>query len=1201
MGYLLNLILRKNYKREDCQSEVSNDTNQESLQPHRIGKDEKAYSTVLDVADRLEKKDATNIALTGPYGSGKSSILITLKQDFQKFKFLNISLATLKPAELIIKEEQSDKEGDDVSKQNLDRLIEYSILQQLIYREKQETLPYSRLKRIFHLPDGRVRKISFAVIAAVISIIIVFEPKFLRVEWLCNLLDDKWMNIAGDLICLGYLFWFVFKIISLIIPAISNSRLNKLNLKNGEIEIVKNTSIFNKYLDEILYFFEQTDYNVVILEDLDRFESTDIFLKLRELNLLLNESEVVRRKIFFIYAVRDDMFKNEERVKCFDYITTVIPVINRSNAKSQLKGELEKRGVTEIKEKTLRDIGFFLHDMRLLKNIANEYVQYRNKLETGISADNLLGMIVYKNYYPTDFAKLHDCEGVVYQLLNLKESFVEERIAKLEEENEIRREKQDNYRKERYLRENELRRIYVDAYCDKIGYVVLKIKIGDQFFSLKDISENEKLFDGLISSSRIEYTYVEISTNAYYYSHHSNVKTIPFKDIEQAVNPSLSYKERLATLRTTYEELEEIDVYDIRKDDIRSQSLSQIMKSVDYHSVATYRNLNVPNLIEYLVVNGYIDENYYDYISYFYANFIDAHDWNYILDLKLNKVHPYDFHINNVEACLDEIPNSVYRKNAILNIELVDYFAKHQEDRLHKARLLVMLRTGLDGQKLDFFTEIFKKGKFPDVVFELLFSQFKGMWDVFQKNDDSQFNLKLIWYKYAETEQRSNQSQKWLSDHFPFITDHLQDIDSDQWCNLIRNGDYEFQELNSLSEDIIMAVVDKDSYTLTRRNLEVIVGVLLDRVIDSVSYSLVRQTGHKQLIERVKMNLGFCMKSLFAAPESENETSNTILDILQSTDASDEEKIEYLKTQQGRINLDDVLQNDLKSLALKCDVIAPSWYNVVHYLKNVCDKGTDSEVVDYIERYVDVFAQEELFSVPEEDERMLLQQLIKTNALSFETYKSIVNCFTGWKLKGVPAIEERRVKLLIDKGMFSFNDDNSKDLIAKYSADTVVAYLLKNKSDFLAKPESVSYTTEVALALMKSTLSEREKAIIIQYFDEDIVDGALADEITLILNNNESTLVLSYLLKVMSLTNKFNEKLRVLNYTLEKNDIDGDMVTSLLKTLPDPYMHIAEKGKKPELPNDYESRRLVNLLADRNYISSFSSSKKGIRVNTKLK
>lgn len=61
-------------------------------------------------------------------------------------------------------------------------------------------------------------------------------------------------------------------------------------------------------MDEIVYFFEVTDYNVVIIEDLDRFDNTDIFLKLREVNQLLNQSNSVGRKVTFIYAVKDDMF-----------------------------------------------------------------------------------------------------------------------------------------------------------------------------------------------------------------------------------------------------------------------------------------------------------------------------------------------------------------------------------------------------------------------------------------------------------------------------------------------------------------------------------------------------------------------------------------------------------------------------------------------------------------------------------------------------------------------------------------------------------------------------------------------------------------------------------------------------------------------------------------------------------------------------
>lgn len=1169
---------------------------QESLQPQRIDKEEKAYQSVLDIEERLQKEDATNIALTGPYGSGKSSILITLKEDFPEHHYLNISLATLRSSE----EEDNDVD-DKPSKRNIDRLIEYSILQQLIYKEKQSALPNSRFKRIFQLPELKVIKATIAIICAFFALIILFEPTCLQVAWLCKVFGKEWMNIAGDIISILYLLYFAYKTIMLIIPAVSNSRLNKLNLKDGEIEIVENTSIFNKHLDEILYFFEQTNYDVVMIEDLDRFETTDIFLKLRELNLLLNESKVVARKIFFIYAVRDDMFQDAERVKCFDYITTVIPVINRSNAKNQLKEELEKRGVTEIADAHLRELGFFLHDMRLLKNIANEYVQYRGKLEQGISCEKLLGMIVYKNYHPKDFADLHDCKGMVYSLLNLKEVFVAKKIEEIEADNKQKQELRERHLKERQIKETELRRIYVDAYRDKFGDNVLQLKAGDSFYSLKDIANNEKLFEKLISNSNVEDTYVAISGSYYAGRTQHNSLYIPFSEIEKSVNAELTYEERLDALRADYSSFEDQAFVDIRKEDIRSRSLSEIMSEIDYTSIPEYKELNIPRLLEYLVVKGYIDENYYDYISYFYDNFIDAHDWDFILDLKLGKAHPYDFHINNVDACLTEIPNPVYRKNAILNIDLVDYLAQHQNDRRNVMRLLVIIRTAVEGKKFDFFAAYFQKGKCQEIVFSQLYIQHKNLWGEIESHDDDKHSLKLSWFKYAEKEQRCEASQRWLSKHFSFIIDYPLDIREEHWVELITEGGYHFEELKSADINIIKAVAETDSYTMTKQNLIVLVSCLLDMSLDSVSYRLVADTECNELVERVEENLGLCMKSVFTGPESEKETEDTIIGILYSPQATDDEKIAYLQKQQTKIDIEKLEQNDVKRLALKCDVIEPTWESIIHYLKNVSEQVTDDVLIAFIERHAAELAGQNVPQEPEEDERMLLRQLIKSDVLTFGTYSKMVNKFIRWNLTGISDIEERRVLLLIEKGMIKFHERNTTDLLSNYSGNAVVAYLLKNKHEYLSEPEKVEYTTDVALGLLKSGLSTSDKAKIIPYFKKEILNEALANEIIGLLKIKGINLETDFLLKTMSLSTRTEDKITVLNYTLEKNELEEDIITSFISTLPGKYKEMAEKGKKPELPDSPETKRLVVILKEKDYISSYSESKNGIRVNTKLK
>src|SRR5690606_38916056 len=77
--------------------------------------------------------------LTGPYGSGKSSIIRSFLKKYPR-PALNISLAAFVP--------EDDSKADAGSKKVSRQEIERSILQQMLYGADANKLPLSRFKRI---------------------------------------------------------------------------------------------------------------------------------------------------------------------------------------------------------------------------------------------------------------------------------------------------------------------------------------------------------------------------------------------------------------------------------------------------------------------------------------------------------------------------------------------------------------------------------------------------------------------------------------------------------------------------------------------------------------------------------------------------------------------------------------------------------------------------------------------------------------------------------------------------------------------------------------------------------------------------------------------------------------------------------------------------------------------------------------------
>ena len=98
-------IRRKTTRVASQVSEVTNEQ-QQTLMPTVINENEPQYLPVREIGEKLDTDNLIrNIALTGPYGSGKSTVLYTLQQDYKKHTYLQISLATLESYDLLERDE----------------------------------------------------------------------------------------------------------------------------------------------------------------------------------------------------------------------------------------------------------------------------------------------------------------------------------------------------------------------------------------------------------------------------------------------------------------------------------------------------------------------------------------------------------------------------------------------------------------------------------------------------------------------------------------------------------------------------------------------------------------------------------------------------------------------------------------------------------------------------------------------------------------------------------------------------------------------------------------------------------------------------------------------------------------------------------------------------------------------------------------
>ena len=663
------------------------------------------YQTNIELLhSSISSTDEKNVAIIGSYGSGKSSVVKSYLDKYKKHKqSIKISLASFNKnlkevensnSEYVNTNEEETRDAQENTNHSLidNKELEKSILQQFVYEK-----PYNKLKstNIRRIKEPTKRFLNITAIITCLLFISILSLILNHHSYIWEFQD--WIKITAT--CVATLCFC-----ALIFVMVYNLKLSRLALKTGDNNISleaeisslahanKDFSVLNAFADEIIYSLHKSGYHIVIIEDLDRIGSLDIFIKLRELNGLINNNEYFKsNKVTFIYCL-DDMFFNdpEERSKFFDRIISVEPYLNYTNSRSRINDLLINCGYFEKTETEsfANSLAPFIKSQRILNNIFYDFEIHKinESLNPDLINENkvdnrqLLSLLTFKNLYPIEFAKLYASEGILYELFTkIKNKLINNKSLELDSLIQEKTDKLTKSLQEPYNCLEELRSfIYgVAAQANSFSYSNSSVKI----YNLSDL--NKENCDGNFEFLRSSQYFKMRDINAYI--------------LRNGLGSTIS--ERIDSILLKNEDKNnqlKREIEQLKKDKLalRTLTLNEYINKYSIEEVVTLLPIKNDFLLLCLAKN-YINENYLFQI-FVKAKNNTINDMEFIKNVNLKKSSGFDYKIENATSVIRSLSEDDFQYHYILNNEIVktliiDYSELTSEDLHNKSKLLKSL------------------------------------------------------------------------------------------------------------------------------------------------------------------------------------------------------------------------------------------------------------------------------------------------------------------------------------------------------------------------------------------------------------------------------------------------------------------------------------------------------------------------------
>ena len=1213
----------------------------------------------------LKNDKILNVAISGSYGSGKSSLLETYKKKHPEKKFLNISLTHFNSMENSANIKEKNKkvnnnnagqdnleENDNEKTKSLANVLEAKILNQMLHQISEKNIPLTDFKI-----KGKFSKLRLVLstICILIFILSFFQIIFFKqwhnfiiglyhMKFVYNILKKSTypcFKLISGIILIAFSGIFIYKILKF---QKTKNFLKKLNIQGNEFEIAGDNedSYFDKYLNEVIYLFENSDVDAIIFEDIDRYEISEIFERLREINKLVNNKlknhknniflnfifdRLEKTKIYFLqkrrilkffYLLRDDIYISKDRTKFFDFIIPVIPVIDSSNSYDKIIELLKEDNHYNLNQNFLYKISLYIDDMRLLKNICNEFKIYYKKLsgaknDTKINSDKVLAIIVYKNLFPKDFADLQLNQGFVYNLFSQKNKFLEERVKEIDEQINLQME-------------------------------VLKQQKNETL----DLRELELL-------------------NEYYYYYYNNRRI--FSQQEYNDWNSFKYKERKKLLEerkanTIHEIEKKINSLEYEKNKLKNSYFRKIITRENIDSIFTCTYIDeLKNehkfedvkgnpyfkLLKFLIREGYLDERYSYYMAYFYENRLTKIDKNFLIAVADKEKLEYNYKLDNPNLVAERLEISDFDEIESLNFDLLNCLLK-LEDSNSKNKKTTMFTQLKETKNFEFVSSYLKLGNLGELcqkkftillysIWETFFSEVKNYENLLE-NDLYMYVVDILQFSKKDDLKKINKNNNILEyienkkDFFDFRlyskNIEILEIHSNylNFFNNLESLDIKFKELeysnsfdsfsheglgwaifesnfkkkryilnfnninlmikevlykNILSKDIQEATefektlffLKKEKLDLTDKKIKKL-NDILSKELKTKNYTIINNglENTSYLLEYLEENIDKYAETILENCDGKiEEEEEYIIKFLNFEDITNEKKEKYIEFLADNITDFSKIDNrNLWSILLSKKKTEYSEKNIFTYFR---ENGFNEILIQFINLKLKKLSYKE-FNFEKEDKSTFFIEVLKCYELNNEVYSDILKTleYVDENIRFPENIPDEKIDILIKLDIIKMNSENLT-FIRNYYESSLNYFIKFNLNKYLEIINNNLFSQDELLSILSDKdidISSKLKLLNFSNQKIKIMNKDYPVEVqNYILENNYDG---SEFLELIKNFNNFEEKTKEIIFNITKNNI-GNFYSNLDKTSPSLIKKFL-KGK--EIDNEVKLIILINLL-----------------------